>query len=64
MAIMSPWCSGGDAALRVRDAFSYTLFTSKLPQTLERIKLKVRVYFIYFPNPQIDCCKLLVIKHV
>lgn len=48
--------------LRETDALSHALFTALIPQPYKTENRRVCVYFIYLSNPQIDSCKMFLIK--
>lgn len=48
--------------LKETDAFSHVLFTALIPQPYKRENTRVSVYFMCLLNPQIDSCKMFLIK--
>lgn len=48
--------------LRETDAFSHALFTALIPQPYKRENTRVSVYFMCLLNPQIDSCKMVLVK--
>lgn len=48
--------------LRETDALSHALFTALIPQPYKTENRGVCVYFIYLSNPQIDSCKMFLVK--